>query len=107
MNQVLRPVAATLALLLICASALAAPRAYQLLVNGLACPFCAYGIEKQLNSIDGVEEIHTDIQSGTVTVTVAEGVTLDKSTAERAVKDAGFSLRGFKEVPAPAQSGQE
>ena len=26
-------------------------------VDGLACPFCAYGLEKNLKEIDGVENI--------------------------------------------------
>ena len=30
---------------------------YSLQVNGLACPFCAYGVEKKLSSIEGVEDI--------------------------------------------------
>ncbi len=107
MNRVRRALIAALGLLLISTATLAAPHAYQLQVNGLACPFCAYGIEKQLNAIEGVTEIHTDIKSGTVTVTMADGVTLDKITAEQAVKDAGFSLRGFEEVQAPAQGVQE
>ncbi len=32
--------------LLLPLSAFAAPSQYQLRVDGLACPFCAYGIEK-------------------------------------------------------------
>ena len=107
MNRVLRTSIAALGPLLVCMATPAAPPAYRLQVDGLACPFCAYGIEKQLNSIEGVKKIHTDIQSGTVTVTMADGVILGKATAERAVRDAGFSLRGFQEVPVPAQGGQE
>ncbi len=69
---------------------------YTLKADGLACPFCAYGIEKQLSRIDGVESISTDIKSGTVIVTVQAGVVLDEADAEQAIEDAGFTMRGFK-----------
>ncbi len=84
-----------LGLALISASTFAAQQAYKLRVDGLACPFCAYGVEKKLNAIKGVEGIGVDIASGTVTVTMAEGASLDEATAKQAVKDAGFTLRGF------------
>jgi len=68
---------------------------YTIGVDGLSCPFCAYGIEKQLGRIDGVGSISTDIESGTVTVTMKDGATMEKPTATRAVEDAGFTLRSF------------
>ena len=71
--------------------------AYAIGVDGLACPFCAYGIEKQLRRIDGVDSVSTDIAGGTVTVTMEEGVTLEEGLAEKAVKNAGFKLRSFEE----------
>ncbi len=69
---------------------------YTLKADGLACPFCAYGIEKQLSRIDGVESISTDIKSGTVIVTMQAGVVLDEAQARQAVENAGFTMRGFK-----------
>ena len=69
---------------------------YTLQADGLACPFCAYGIEKQLSRIDGVESISIDIKSGTMFVTVQAGVVLDEAEAKQAVEDAGFTMRGFK-----------
>ena len=35
-------------------AAFAAGTEYQLRVDGLACPFCAYGIEKKLKKTEGV-----------------------------------------------------
>ncbi len=69
---------------------------YAIGVDGLACPFCAYGIEKQLSRISGVETVLTDIESGTVAVTMAEGATLEETAAGKAVDDAGFTLRSFE-----------
>lgn len=68
---------------------------YALQVDGLACPFCAYGIEKRLSAVDGVAEVKIDIASGTVTVTMRAGKTLDKASADKAVAAAGFTMRSF------------
>ncbi len=77
------------------AGAFAAER-YALEVDGLACPFCAYGIEKRLSAVDGVQNVETDIKSGLVIVSVEDGKPLTEATAKKAVEDAGFTLRGFR-----------
>ncbi len=65
-------------------------------VDGLACPFCAYGIEKQLNAIEGVESAETEIKSGSVVITMQDGAALDEAAARKAVDAAGFTMRAFK-----------
>lgn len=107
MTRIRRRIVLALSLLLTSAAAVAAPKAYQLSVSGLACPFCAYGIEKQLHQIKGVERLTTDVKSGTITVVMTEGATLDESTAKRAVQAAGFTLQGFKEIQATTSSDVE
>lgn len=69
---------------------------YRLYVDGLACPFCAYGVEKKVGNVEGVEKVEIDIDGGLVAVTMAEGSTLDEATAKRAVDEAGFTLRAFE-----------
>lgn len=91
-------VALAAGLLLIATSALAAPASYRLHVNGLACPFCAYGIEKKLKEVPGVERVETDIKDGVVVVTMEEAAAMDETAAKRAVKEAGFTLQGFERV---------
>lgn len=71
---------------------------YLLHIDGLACPFCAYGLEKQLTEIPDIDGIETDIEAGTIRVTMAAGRPLDAMTAAQAVEDAGFSLREFESV---------
>ena len=71
---------------------------YALAVDGLACPFCAYGVEKRLSAIEGVESVEIDVKSGQVAVTLAEGKTLSEEVARQAVKDAGFTLRSLKRI---------
>ncbi len=107
MHRVLRTTAFALSLFLLPVIAFAAPAQYQLRVDGLACPFCAYGIEKELNRTDGVESIRIDINAGTVTVTMAEGATMTEAQAGRIVEDAGFTLGGFEEAQAQASNKPE
>lgn len=73
---------------------------YTLRVDGLACPFCAYGVEKQLSAVDGVETVETDIKTGTVTIDMRAGATLDEATARKAVEAAGFTFRGLNRAGA-------
>ncbi len=97
MTAIIRTVALTLALLLPL-SALAAPAKYELTVDGLACPFCAYGIEKELTKTTGVGDVYIDINAGTVTVTMLEDATMSEEKAKQIVKDAGFTLAEFKKL---------
>ncbi len=79
-------------------AAFAGGNQYALAVDGLACPFCAYGIEKRLTAIEGVESVETDVKSGQVIVTLVEGKTLSEEAARQAIKDAGFTLRSLKQT---------
>ena len=69
---------------------------YRLTVDGLACPFCAYGVEKKLGAVEGVEKLDIDINAGVIRVTMAEETALDEATAKQAVEDASFTLRHFE-----------
>lgn len=93
--------------LIMTTAALAGQQAYKLRVDGLSCPFCAYGIEKKLGAVKGVQRIEVDIATGIVTVTMVEGATLDEASARKAVKEAGFSLRSFEQAQAASQGKPE
>lgn len=93
--------ALVLSLFLMVAEVLAAEPKYRLEVDGLACPFCAYGIEKKLHAVPGVEGVETHIREGAVIVTMQEGIVLDEAVANQAVREAGFTLRGFAQVSPP------
>ena len=97
MTKFLKPTGLVLGLMLFAATAvLADSHVYKLHVDGLACPFCAYGVEKKVGALKGVETVEIDIESGLVAVTVADDATLDEATAKRAVDEAGFTLRKFE-----------
>jgi len=77
--------------LLAAAPALAAGAALHVQVDGLACPFCAYGLEKKLKPLPGVEGVRIDYKEGWVELTVEEGADLDESAIRAAVRAAGFT----------------
>jgi len=60
-------------------------------VDGLACPFCAYGIEKNLRSnIEGLENLDINIEKGYVTFGFPKKTKLKDEMINDIVKDAGF-----------------
>ncbi len=71
-------------------------KTYTILVDGLACPFCSYGIEKQLSKLPGVKSVKTNIKSSSVTLKTAKNQTLTGNQIKAAVKRAGFSVRQIK-----------
>ena len=95
-----------IALIMWSASVLADGTRYQMRVDGLACPYCAYGIEKNLKKIDGVDKIDFDLNNGLVTVNVAEGVTLTDSQMAKLFTDAGFTFRSMVMVPLDEMKAQ-
>lgn len=99
MKRTLMAVALSLSSLMLATAALAAQK-YRLGVDGLACPFCAFGVEKKLGAVKDVQRVEVDIGASTVVVTMAEGAALDEAAARKAVKEAGFSMRSFEPVAA-------
>lgn len=66
--------------------------AYVLQVDGLACPYCGYGVEKQFAKREGVQATDIDIEKGVVIVSVAQRTRFSDSELEQHVHDAGFEL---------------
>ena len=60
-------------------------------VDGLACPFCAYGLEKKLLGLDGTREIKIYMDKGIVTAAFNDSSSVTVKSIEQAVKDAGFT----------------
>ena len=73
-------------------------------VDGMACPFCAYGIEKKLKNIDSIEKLYVNIKEGTVDLKLKKGATLSEERIREAVKKAGFDTRSIKYLNEAAKS---
>ena len=94
-----KSIAITMLALVWSVAALAAGTQYRMQVDGLACPYCAYGVEKKLKGIEGVEKIDVDLEKGLVTVNVREGVALTEPQLVQLFKDAGFTYRSMTTKP--------
>ncbi len=106
--KTIRKILTGVGVLLVLSIAQADEAVYTIQVDGLSCPFCAYGIEKQLSAIDGVASVVVNINKGLVNLTMKQGILLDKKLAQQAVTDAGFTLRSFNQSnkETPDVSGQ-
>ncbi len=64
-------------------------------VNGLACPFCAYGLEKKLTNLDGFKDgtYKVKINQGKVSFGWEDKKPLPLGAIEKAVKSAGYTLK--------------
>jgi copper chaperone CopZ len=60
-------------------------------VNGLSCPFCAYGLEKKLKKIPGSENIKIELKEGLAILSVPKSTQPTKEELETIIKDAGFT----------------
>jgi mercuric ion binding protein len=67
-------------------------------VDGLSCPFCAYGLEKKLKNMDGVTKIEIDVENAFALLTIEKGKTVTDEVIRQKVKDAGFTAREITEV---------
>lgn len=68
---------------------------YQLGVNGLACPYCAYGIEKKLKALDGTDpaSVVVRLNEGQILFVTSGVEQLSEGTVKTLINDAGFTLR--------------
>ena len=62
-------------------------------VDGLACAFCAYGLEKKLKKLEGVEEVKISLNEGRVWIRLKEGYSVDEQKLRKLVRESGFVLR--------------
>ena len=57
----------------------------------MVCPFCAYGLEKNLKEIDGIENIEINIEKGSVVFAIEEGKQILENLTLQKIKDAGLT----------------
>jgi len=62
-------------------------------VDGLSCPFCAYGLEKKLKAIPAIGKLDIDINKGLIQIYLKKGQKVSKKEINEKVAEAGFTLR--------------
>lgn len=62
-------------------------------VDGLSCPFCAYGIEKKLEEVDNIASMEILMEEGLVVIQPEPGTSVDLAAVGEAVRQGGFTPR--------------
>lgn len=63
----------------------------EIAVSGLACPFCAYGLEKNLIKLAEVETATIDLAANSARVILKPGQKADLEAIKKAITKAGFT----------------
>ncbi len=74
---------------------------YEIRADGLACSYCAYGIEKKFMAIKGVKHVDIKLKQGTVLVTADDKLTFEEQQLKTLFNDSGFTYRTMKKIPTP------
>jgi copper chaperone CopZ len=60
-------------------------------VQGMQCPFCAYGIKKHLAKLPGVTRVDVELAKNQAIVTVAPDAKVTDAQIQQAIRKAGFT----------------
>lgn len=99
MNKLFLMTVAVWGMALLSPLAMTAGVQYQIRVDGLACPYCAYGIEKKFKQFKSVEKIDIDLEKGIVFVDATDDIELSEEKVKTLVNDAGFTYRSITRKP--------
>lgn len=64
---------------------------FEVQVDGLGCPFCAYGLEKKFKEFKGIREVKIDIETGQFSFAYPTDKALGLKAVEDQVKKAGYT----------------
>ncbi|KAA3616807.1 MAG: copper chaperone [Calditrichaeota bacterium] len=62
-------------------------------VDGLSCPFCAYGLEKKLKALDSIDTLDININEGLIKIFLKKDKQISKTEIREKVAEAGFTFR--------------
>lgn len=60
-------------------------------VKGMTCPFCAYGLDKRLRKLEGVERSRIEVDKGEAWLELKKGAAIQPDQIAQAVKKEGFT----------------
>ena len=60
-------------------------------VEGLGCPFCAFGLEKRFKDLKGIKKINIEMKTGTLTFEYPTEKKLTIVEVEKQVEKAGYT----------------
>ncbi|WP_439889169.1 heavy-metal-associated domain-containing protein [Pseudomonas sp. MBLB4123] len=60
-------------------------------VRGLTCPFCVYGLEKNLGQAPGVDKAEVDLEANRARIELVPGQVAEIERYKGIIRDAGFT----------------
>lgn len=69
-------------------------------VDGLGCPFCAYGLEKKIKKLKGIKKVKIDMEDAVMTFNYPAEKELTMAAVEKQVDEAGYTAVGTSVVRA-------
>jgi len=69
---------------------------YEMRVAGLACPFCASGIERKITELPGVKDFEADLGAARITFAVERDRVVTPEAVYDAIREAGFSIEDLR-----------
>lgn len=60
-------------------------------VTGMTCPFCAYGIEKNLKKLTDVKQAEVNLEKNKARIIMEPGTSPDEAKIREAITNAGFT----------------
>jgi copper chaperone CopZ len=64
---------------------------FEIQVDGLGCPFCAYGLEKKFKEFKGIKDVEIDIETGDFSFTYPASKELSMDAVVTQVEKAGYT----------------
>lgn len=64
---------------------------FKIQVDGLGCPFCAFGLEKKFKEFKGIKKVKIDIETGDFTFSYPSEKNLALEAAQEQVRKAGYT----------------
>ncbi len=61
-------------------------------IKGMACPFCAFGMEKNLKKVADVEKVEIELKAGLAYISTPINQKPTKKSIEKVILDAGFTV---------------
>ena len=76
-------------------------------VEGLACPFCTFGIEKKLKALDEVDTLAIHLEEGKIELRLKADARLSRTQIAGAIREAGFEANRITFLNAKAEETDE
>ena len=68
-------------------------------VDGLACPFCAHGLERKLDALEATDSVEIRLNEGLVLLYLRDEHSVSDEALTKAVTNAGFVVRAISRHP--------